>query len=1146
MRKRTESRGMKLLGVLILGILLWAVPALHVQGATATGIIVGTVTDASGAAIPGATVTATQQETGTTRSMTTGAAGDFSFPQLPVGHYTLKVSKSDFRPYTQKDILLQVDQSVTLHVTLALGTYREQVTVTATGTGINLVSATVSEVVDQRRIVDLPLNGRDPLQLQFIMPGVTFDTDNVAHGQGQHEGVVINGNRPASNNYLLDGLDYNDSYLAVAPTFPAPDALQEFSVQAADFNAQYGRSAGGVINAVTKSGTNEWHGDLFEFLRNTALNANNFFANKAGQTRPSFQLNQFGGTLGGPLKKDKTFVFGYYQGTRQRKGNAITIPTVLTAQERPDLSADESANFSDICPGPQCPVDPRTGQPFPGNVIPANRIDPTAVKFIHAIMPLPNEGRSYVFNAPFVGSMDDLTENQFLVRVDHTIDQKNRMFGRYFYNNDNGFGLGAGSNIPGNNHTKLFRNQDVALNWTHTFSPTLLNSASLGWNRLFHNRFPDINQSWGTFGGPPASIPSTPRHRGDLYVGISGSLGTSGDGTFLQNRTTSELSDVLSWVKGRHTVNAGLEYRRTAVNRFEDFFTDPTMSFSGQFTGNPLADLLLGLPSSFREDTEVRSELRHTGVGVFGQDTFKARPSLTFDLGLRWEPYLPPVDNLNDQICLDPTFTKKSSFYPTAPPGILFPGGPINGNFGSGDSGCPRQLIPTRWKNFAPRVGLAWDPFKNGKTSVRAAYGVFWDQIRLIGYNRFSTAQPFDNTVNIFSPGNPTNDFLPSLTGTSIFTNSNTPDPYPYILPRTPAQRAAYDPFFGGNWPTFALEDALNPNWNEAYVQEWNFSLQREIIPNWNLTVAYLGNRSTHDWISREYNWAVPLPLSVESAAVQRSTTNQRRRLSSILCSTATPGVAVPCYGPFEEEDDPVGSNYNSLQVTINKRFSRGLTLLGSYVWSKTLDVESFGAEGGSGPRDPLNLYLNYGLSDMDVPQRFEISYIWQIPKISRFSGATDRVLNGWQVNGITTIQTGTPFTISTGIDTALYGVGGDHADQVPGVSPFLSTGRPDGQKIQEYFNTAAFREPADATFGTVGRNTMIGPGIINFDFSLFKDFLISERWGRFQFRSEFFNLFNTPNFFNPDGSITDGSAFGQIFSARDPRFVQFALKWIF
>jgi hypothetical protein len=1113
------------------------------RGQQAVGIIVGTVTDASGAAIPGATVTIANEGTGAARTMTAGAAGDFSFPQLAAGHYTLKVTKTGFQAYTQRGILLQVDQSETLHVTLTVGKVTQQVIVTAQGTGINLISATVSQVVDQRRIVDLPLNGRDPLQLQFVMPGVTYDTDNVAHGQGQHEGVVINGNRPASNYYSLDGLDYTDHYLAVAPTFPAPDALQEFSVDSADFNAQYGVSAGGVINAVTKSGTNQWHGDLFEFLRNTALNANNFFANKAGQIRPSFQLNQFGGTLGGPIQKDKTFIFGYYQGTRQRKGNAITIPTVLTAQERPDTSG--VANFSDICPGAQCPVDPLTGKPFPGNIIPGNRIDPTAVKMIHAIMPLPNEGTSsFAFNAPFSASLDDLNETQFLIRVDHTINSTNRIFGNYFYNHDDGYGITG--NFPENKHTKLFRNQDLILNWTHTFSPTLLNSASAGWNRMFHNRFPNQNLTWSSFGGPPASIPNTPGHLGDLYLSIAGSLNAPGDGTFLQNRTTSEFSDVLSWVHTRHTVNAGFEYYRDSVNRFEDFFTDPTMSFSGQFTGNALADLLLGLPSSFREDTEVRSELRHSAMGVFGEDTLKAKSNLTLDLGVRWEPYLPPVDNLNDQVCLDPTFTKKSSFYPTAPPGILFPGSPVNSGFGQGDPGCPRQLIPTRWKNVAPRLGVAWDPFKKGKTSVRAAYGIFWDQTREIGYNRFSTSQPFDNTVNIFSPGNPTNGFAPSLAGTSIFTNSGVLDPYPYILPRTPAQRAAYDPFFGGHWPTFSLEDGLNPNWNEAYVQEWNFSIQQELIPNWNLTVAYVGNRSTHDWISREFNWAVPLPFSVESPSVQLSTTNQRRRLSSIVCGTATPGVTAPCYGPFEMEDDPVGSNYNSFQVTLNKRFSRGLTLLGSYVWAKTLDVVSYGAEGGLGPRDPLNLYLDYGPADFNVPQRFEISYIWQIPKMARFTGIADKVVNGWEFNGITTIETGTPFTIFSGIDTALYGVGGDHGNQLPGVSPTLNTSRSDGQKIAEYFNTAAFVQPAYGTFGTAGRNTLLGPGLVDFDFSLFKDIPISERWGYFEFRSEFFNLFNTPNFFNPDNTLTDGSAFGQIFSARDPRFVQFAFKWIF
>ena len=325
----------------------------------------------------------TNQGTNESRTAVTESSGDFTFPVLPVGNYTVKATKDGFQTFEQKNVVLEVDQSVTVPVTLNVGSVQQVVEVTGTAAELNLTDATISHVVDQQRIVDLPLNGRDTLQLQYIMPGVSYDNDNVAHGQGQHEGVVVNGNRPGSNYYLLDGVDMTDSYLSVAPTFPAPDALQEFDIQTSNFTAQYGRSSGGIVNAATKAGTNEWHGDAFEFLRNDIFNAHNFF-DVPGAQKPSFKLNQFGGTLGGPIQKNKTFVFGYYQGARQRKDTTTTTGTVLTDQERPDVNATGNADFSDCASvGVTCPVDPRTislanpkGSPFPNNVIPADRHRP--------------------------------------------------------------------------------------------------------------------------------------------------------------------------------------------------------------------------------------------------------------------------------------------------------------------------------------------------------------------------------------------------------------------------------------------------------------------------------------------------------------------------------------------------------------------------------------------------------------------------------------------------------------------------------------------------------------------------------------------------------------------------------------------------
>ncbi|HZQ53565.1 MAG TPA: carboxypeptidase regulatory-like domain-containing protein [Bryobacteraceae bacterium] len=1109
----------------------------------AAGTIVGTITDASGAPVPDVTITVTQENTQATRTIKSDSSGGFSFLALPVGPYTLKAEKTGFEAFVRKGLILQVDQNLTVPVTLSLGAVSQEVTVVGNASGVDLVKATINEVVDQRRIVDLPLNGRDPLQLQNLMPGVGLDTNNVAHGQGQHEGLVVNGNRPASNYYLIDGVDAVDSYLAVAPTFPAPDALQEFSVNTSSFSAEYGRNAGALVNAVTKSGTNEWHGDAFEFLRNDKLNANNFFANQAGLSRPAYKLNQFGGTIGGPIKKDKTFIFGYFQQTERRQSETQTIQQVLTAQERPDLNS-AGANFSDICPGSSCPKDPRTGLPFPGNLIPQSRVDPTALNFIKKILPLPNNGRSYSYTGFFVGNNDDLSEPQFVVRLDHSFSDKDKIFVRHFFNRDEISGTGIG-NIPNLPHTKLFRNNNTGINWTHDFSPAVLNQFLIGFNRLYHYRSPTESVAWRDFGGPPYAGPAN--RLGDLYVNVAGSISENGDGVFQQPRTAFQYNDTLSWVKGPHSMRLGGEYRTEATNRFEDYFTDPTFDFNGQFTGYGLSDLLLGLPDNYTQDTEVVSELRHRAFATFITDTWKVASNLSLDMGFRWEPYLPPVDNLNDQICFDETFQSKSTFYPSAPPGITFPGPPVGTNFGKGDAGCPRNLVGNRWKNVAPRFGFAWDPFKKGTTSVRGSYGIFWDQIRMIAYNRFSTSTPFTYTAGIPSPGNVTNNYAPSLTGTAVFTNGRQIDPFPFDVPRTAAQRAAFSPLYGGNWPSYSLEVGMAPHWNEGYIQEYNFSIQHQIMQDTTLTVAYVGNTSRHLFMSREYNPAIPLPFSAQSFAQQLADTTSRRLLNHIQCPNGT-GTTSPCYGSFALNDDNGFSTFNSLQLTLNRRFSRGFTILASYVWQKYIDLISFGAEGNSGPRDPFNLFLDKGLSDNDVPQRFVASFIWQLPTMNRFKNAGMGLLtNGWEFDGIVTAQSGTPFTVTSGRDRSLTNIGKDTADYIPAQTVTLDSGRPTSQIINEYFNVNAFTLAAPGTFGTTGRNTLIGPGIFNTDFAVFKNFALSERLGRIQFRNEYFNIFNTVNLFNPNASVSSGSSsFGHIFNARDPRYIQFGLKWIF
>jgi hypothetical protein len=1121
--------------VTFLALLCSSIPA---RAIGPTGKIVGSVLDPSGAPIAGAKVTVINEGTAESRTAITDDSGNFTFPILSVGNYTVKVETAGFEGYQQKGIVLQVDQNITVNAHLKVGSNTEVVSVTGdTGQAIDLVDATLSQVIDEQRVVDLPLNGRDTLQLQYIMPGVSYDNDGVAHGQGQHEGVVVNGNRPASNYYLLDGVDMTDSYLSTAPVFPAPDALQEFDIQTSNFTAQYGRSSGGLINAASKAGTNSFHGGLFEFLRNTVLDSHNRF-DVPGQAKPALKLNQYGGYFGGPIRKNKTFFFGYYQGTKQRKDETITINNVLTAAENPNLTTDGSSLFpagSITDPNPSAP-----GGPIVNGLIPAGRIDPTAQAMIKALLNFtPNNGTGgFTYHSPAADNEDSLNENQFLIRVDHNFGTKDLVFTRYFFNQDLSTGIGAGNiNLP---HNKYFRNQNVVIDWNHTFTSRLINTAVMGFTRIAHHRGTQSSTGWQTFGSMPGT--EAVGINSEFYLQVSNGPSNSGDGTFIQNRQTWQYTDFLSYVRGKHAISVGGDFRKEAVNRIEDYFTDPDFSFNGQYSGNPLADLVLGLPNYFNLQTEVRSDLRHAALDAYVQDNYKMNRRLTIDAGFRWEPFLPPVDNLNDQICFDPTFKTQSAFYPTAPPGFTFPGPPLSmKSQGKGDPGCPRAMVPNRWKNVAPRLGINLDPFANGKTSVRAAYGIFWDQARLIAWNRYSTAQPFDENLQI--NGQATGQYLPSLTGNSVFDHSGgVVNPFPFVIPRTPAQRQAFSPQYGGYWPTSAEGTVLPPNFNEGYAGQWNLTIEQEIARNWVLSASYIGNHGTHLFMSIDYNYA---PLSsydhtVSLAQNLNNLPNRRRFAFDGNCGTnPNTGLSNPCLGQTQMEANLGWSNYHAFDITINHRMAHGFSLMSSYVFGKYLDIISFGAEGGLGPRDPANFRLNYGPSDSDVRNRFTSSYIYQLPKMKSAHGILGGVINDWQNQGVVIAQTGRPFTVGANADTAATGIGGEYADRVPGVS--LS---PAHRGVDSYFNTAAFTEPADGTFGTSSRGILFGPSLVNVDFSLFKEFPVKEK-GKFQFRSEFFNLFNHPNFNSMDTGLSSGT-FGHLTGANDGRIAQFALKYLF
>lgn len=1097
------------------------------QAVNATGRIVGTVTDSTGAVVPGAAVTVMSQTTGASRRMQTDANGDYNFELLPIGLYSVRVEKSGFKTFSENGITLQVDENRTVPVVLQPGDVTEEVTVTTAPVGVDLIDATVKEVVDQERMVDLPLNGRSPLDLQLIMPGTAVDIVGVGHAQSQNNGLVVNGNRAASNYYLLDGVNFINSFQSTAPVFPAPDALHEFTMQLGQMSAAFGRDSGATVNAVTNSGTNEFHGTLFEFFRNTVLNANNYFSNKNGKARPPYNLNQYGGSLGGPVRKDKTFFFVYAQQTSRRESQPIIIPTVLTSSER-------LGDFNDDCPGSACPIDPRTGKSFPGNVIPQNRIDPVAAAFVQKVMPLPNSGtRSYIFNGPTGTGQDHLDESQFVARIDQSFGAKDKVFGRYYYNDD--AGVAFSGNLPGNFYNQDYRNQNLGLNWTRILSPTEVNSLTIGFDRTAHHFVDPIPRNWHDFGGPCNSRGCEYKYTIALF--IPGSINSQGNSDYYQTPTTYQISDVMSWVKGRNTLNVGTDLLDETPNQFFNFLSDGEFFFANNFSNNSLSDFLLGLPSYGRQDTPTGNELRYHEINIYAQDDVKVTKDLNVNLGLRWEPFMPPTDNRNWRDCMDLTFTEHSIVFPQGPPGLLYPAEGQQGRGWGGvhDAGCPRSASPNKMANMAPRIGLAWDPFGTGKTSVHAGYGIFWDNIRLEAWNRLPNTQPYTISRSVFSPGNVTNNFPASLSGDLWLTNGGLADPYPYAVPEGATQNAAF------KYAYPVLTAYFPSTFNLAYVQQYNFGIDQELWKNYTVKVTYLGNRGVHLFMSHEYNWALPLPFTVETPAQQLANYTARRRFSTVTCQ------GQPCYDTMERDDDAGWSNYNSLQITVNRQFTHGLTFLGSYVWGKTLDIGSVSAEGGEGPRDPYNLNLDKGPSQFDIRNRFVTSFIWQVPRMKEFGNpVANGLINGWEFNGAVTIQSGFPFTVHSGPDTSLTGIGGETADPVPGANPTLPSGRSHSQRIAQYFNTAAFKIAPYGTYGATGRDSLSGPGLVNFDISIFKEFKLSERWGKLQFREENFNLFNHPNFGLPDSTVTDGAAFGQIFSAGNPRFIQFAVKEIF
>ena len=1216
-----------------------------------TGTIRGTVTDPSDLVVAGAKVTVTLQETGVTRSNETNGSGDYDFPALPVGHYTVEVETKGFKTFLQNDIDVSLGHVVVINVGLELGEVTQVVTTTAEAPLVETTSTQLGVVEGAQRVTQLPLNERDTYQLLQLQPGVSSQVGSDLFLGSDRAGVVsVNGGRGRSNNFMVNGGDANDQFVNLPAVQPSPDTIQEFRVLTNTFDAEFGRNSGSVVNVVTKSGTNQFHASAYEFLRNRALNARGFF----DAERADFKMNQFGSTIGGPIRKDRHFFFASYEGRRIRQGTPSEVVTVPSVAERSgDFSGGSNPGFTGTLgdqtvadlfiarPGCATAVANQGGAPiapgtdyssiFPNNVIPPECFDPTAKALLDNFVPLPNRGGDQLQTIPVSSTRFD----QFTVRTDHRINDQQQISVYYYFTDDNivlPFSRlqAGGANVPG--FGSAFKDRYQQVNATHTWviNPTTVNELRATYFRQGQKTFNHplntslILDSCGP-STPPApcfSDPNNPRlgitpglgaeHEGVPFIAISGgfNVGNNFEGELPQVGNTYQLANNFTKVMGNHTVKFGGDFRRQQFNQFLFFDVNGTFDFFGGGPNDPgfgeldqngeldsqslLPNYLLGLPDDFLQGAAQLEAVRSTSYYLYGQDSWKIRPNLTLNYGLRWELNTPLHDKFN----------RVQTFRPGQPT-TLFPcqlgasipaatANPLIQDFGTsdcgpgsagesvfplglvvpGDQGVPPGLTQTYKKSFAPRIGIAWSPGDSGKTSIRAGFGLFYNPVEQLILEQFSAEPPFGGSTFV------ANNFF----NTPFLGQDGTVFPNPFSGILNPQSGQAVD------WSLFRpilLFGQFQPKQRSQYAEQYNLTIQHEIKKDLVLQVAYVGSQGHRLFISRDLNpgnaqtcldleniaeltgngdlscgpffadssFFVPagtipagVTLNLPYGSVSSVTGPNNpditlvglRPFSSPLCEPTTgKGCApdgIPPLSSIFTQDTIANSNYNSFQLLVEKRFSKGLQFTAAYTWSKSFDW-------GSSFEDILNptdFSRSYALSQFNSKHRFVFSYYWELP-VPQYHGVAGKLANGWAVSGITTFQSGFPVRITTEDDIELQ----NSFDFVlPGEPDLLQPFRTFNPRNDENrsFDSALFGEPALGTIGSSPRTLCCGPPIQNFDMAFLKETSITERV-KMQFRAEFFNIFNRAQFLNPDGNITDGDEFGTVKRVRDPRLIQFALK---
>lgn len=1039
--------------------------AVCVFAQSTTGEIAGTVTDPTGAAVPGVRITFANENTGEVKVVESGATGDYLATQLQVGTYQASVQSDGFRTVERPGIALSALQSLRVDFVLELGQVTETVTITSQAPQVDTRSTQIGMTVDDRRIKDLPLNGRNPLDLVRLVPGVQRVSTTIRPSFGQ-QNMNINGGRHFSVNYLLDGGSMSYFHRGQGLILPPPDAVQEFRVSTTGVTAEHGRGFS-VISAVTRSGTNEFHGSVWHFLRNDALDARNFFS----RTVPKLRFNQFGGTIGGPIARDKSFFQFTYQGQRIREDRLRTA-FPATADER-------VGNFSGADPI----TDADTGNPFPGNIVPASKLDPVAKFMLDGWVPLPDRP-----NGSFVTQVSQPSDdNQYLTRIDHNLTDRHKINFRLFYDHNQGADpLRNADFINYGPNPRFNRMQTYTLEDNYLITPTFVNTIRLTYTRFNYQESIPFDDDLADFGA------SDFNHAGGVVksrplVQITNRF-RLGPGRHRQRLSQNyALSWNMSWVKGNHNFKWGLDTQRNQFLYRDNRATGSEWQFTGNRTGLPMADFVTGRARRVRQASPIEFDHRYIQSGIFFQDSFKIHRNVTMTVGVRNEFYPRWEEQQNQQTAMVPGAT--SSFIPDAPDGLIW----------LSDSQFPYQ---DNLVNIAPRFGVAWDVFGNGRTSVRTGYGVSYDPLTAEMAGGVQALQPFGASVDLNEPFALSAPFRGTL------------NPFPFI----------FDP----GSPNFVFPVTIPKGFavglRNPYMQTYNLTLQQQVTDNLMVEIAYVGNVGRNLTYNREQNMAI-----YGEGSTARNTDARR---------------IYQGYGSIGELNSGASSSYNSLQLQIQRRFSRGLTFQTAYTYGRAIDEvltsSAFATVTQNGLQNPNDRSAERGRGDFDIQQRLVGSFLYEIPAPRGFMS---HVLGGWELGSIITMQEGRPFHVDAGRDRSLTAVRHDRS-QIVG-NPALPSNRSRGEKILHWFDADAFALAPEGSFGNSGRNNLQGPGLFNLDVSLRKKFSINERHS-VDFRVDFFNLPNNPNFGTPRrGSATD-RRLGQITGAGSGRIGQFSLKYMF